>query len=439
MTLPSSAFILGLGVSGKAAASFLLEKGSAVFATDQKIKSLLGDSEVRDLIDRGMQIVPEEETSDKFNADALIVSPGISLTHPQVLRARKKSIPVMGEMELALPFLSQKVLGVTGTNGKTTVVSLVAHVLNYAGVKAHALGNIGMPVTKALLQNRLQPEDILVLELSSYQLELLPPETLDCGIVLNLTPDHLDRYGSMEAYVRAKFRLFECLKSGGKGFVEQKAFCDYQPLFPAVFSHQVHICQWPSQESIDSIPPLSYIKDKKFEYYNHLAAQLLCKECEVEGAMFWEGVKTFQKPPHRLQWIRELGGVSYYDDSKGTNLGAVEQAVSAMPGKVVLIAGGQGKGVSFSPWVASFREKVQAIFAIGEAREDLKRDLGENYPVHLCENLKEALGQARRLARKGDAILLSPGCASFDMFANYMERGERFQELVWALNEEGRV
>ena len=225
------ALVLGLGVSGKAAAEFLLAQGAFATAVDQNCDAMRGQEHVQRLMECGLKLFSDKEPLALSSFDCLIVSPGISPDHPIYRAALETGVEVIGEVELACRNLypNQKVIGITGTNGKTTVTLLVAHVLNHSGIQAHALGNVGVPLTEQIAQHR--ESSVFVVELSSYQIDTLHSKVVDAGAILNITPDHLDRYGTMEPYARAKIRLKECLKPAGKLFVEAKCYQDYKPLF----------------------------------------------------------------------------------------------------------------------------------------------------------------------------------------------------------------
>ena len=371
--------VLGYGVSGKAAAKFLQARGAEVIVVD----------------DRG----DVKEYDGEF--DLLVPSPGVPPSHPLYQKALALSIPVVGEAELALRSLKQKVIGITGTNGKTTVTELTAHVLNYCGISAVALGNVGRPLTEWALSEH--GDEVVVAELSSYQLETMEAKSLDQAVILNISPDHLDRYGSIEAYTAAKMRIEQCLKPPGKLLMKE--------------GKNSYITQ-------DLDPPTT------FEEENQHAAYSLTKPFGITAPLFREALKSFRKPPHRLEFIKEVKGVRYYNDSKGTNIEAVNQAVESFAGKIYLIAGGQDKGESYTPWLSTFSGKVAAIALVGEAAEKIERDLAGAFPTKQCGTLPKAFAYCQAKANPGDIVLLSPGCSSFDQYRCFEERGEEFRKLV---------
>jgi UDP-N-acetylmuramoylalanine--D-glutamate ligase len=374
------ALVIGLGESGKGAACFLQKKGWKVVGVDRC-------PEKADLSDK--------EEINPFDFDLVVVSPGIPPSHPLCLRAREKDIEVIGEMELSfrhLKNLKNRCIGITGTNGKTTLTALIAYSLNACGIKARAIGNIGESVAK-YLQDPDETE-VLVIEISSFQLETLTTPILDIAIITNISPDHLDRYSSFEKYAETKYRIADCVKPGG-------------------------IMIFPGKETKKE----GY--SKQFEL-----TEAICKKFGISIRCFIEASDSFKKPVHRLEFVGEAKGVKFYNDSKATNPDATLFAVESLSGPILLLAGGIAKGCSFSAWRKPFKGRVKAIFAIGEAAPLLERELGRDFCLEIRGGLAEAFQAAWNASKKGDTILLSPGCASFDQFKNYEHRGEIFKELV---------
>jgi len=375
-----TALVLGYGISGRSAEQFLLSHGAHVFVVDDRLK--LGYDGPFDL---------------------LVPSPGVPPKHPLYQKAVKLGLPVVGEAELALQALDQTVLGITGTNGKTTVTELTAHVLNHCGVPAAALGNNGRPLTEWALKG---DDRVVVAELSSYQLETMSSQTLDLAVILNISPDHLDRYDTLEAYAAAKFRIQDCVKE-------------------TLLTHPTLVrngcVSYLSQDLGDP---------KSFEDENRHAAYSLVRPFGITTDQFHEAEKSFCKPPHRMEFIAEVRGVRYYNDSKGTNIDAVIKAVDSLPGNIYLIAGGKDKGDTYTPWISAFSEKIAAIGLIGEAAEKIERELAKAVPTKRCETLDQAFAHCQSLAGPGDTVLLSPGCSSFDQYRSFEDRGEEFRRLV---------
>jgi UDP-N-acetylmuramoylalanine--D-glutamate ligase len=435
------ALVLGLGVSGRAAAEFLLVQGYQVTCVEKNQELLATSPEVKRLIQMGLKIAPEG--IDLASFDLLIPSPGISPTHPIYQEAVRKKVEVVGEAELAFRHMKQKAIAITGTNGKTTVTLLVEHALKKSGLKARSLGNIGEPLSTYFINS--DQNEIVVAEISSYQLETMKAKVFDAAILLNITPDHLDRYASMEEYAKAKCHLQACLKPGAPFFVYEQALADFGAhLSPEnLFSYGVHSTSdfWTDKakvyasEKVEYLLPVEYRDRGSHESENALAAWLLVREFGVTSEQFLEALKSFKKPPHRIEFVTSVNEVAYVDDSKGTNLDAVLQAVNAVEGEVVLIAGGVDKGASYTLWIQPFQGRVKKILALGQAAKKIQEELGKVFEVELVSSMEEAVTRADQVAKKGDTVLLSPGCSSFDMFRDYAHRGDEFKRCVYQLEE----
>lgn len=435
------ALVVGLGISGKSAAEFLLSYGVRVHGVDRYARAMSSDSAIQQLMQRGLTIQSDSDLKELDSYDLIVVSPGVPPTHPLLLQAAHKGIEVCGEIELGCRFAKNRIVGITGTNGKTTVTLLITHVLNKTGKRARAVGNVGTPLTRELLT--APPDEILVLELSSYQLETLNQRVLDAGAILNITPDHLERYGSMTAYAAAKFKIGDCLKSGAPLYLEHKS----AEAFP--FAHpSIPIKRYGYASDIELFCDLTAIfeGDKRLfelpkplqgrqshDVENLMAAYGICMELDVDANAFVEAIKSFKKPSHRIEFIRSVDGVSYYDDSKGTNIDAVIRAVESLPGEIILIAGGVDKGSPYTPWTQCFTKKVKLICAIGQSADKIHEQISPTIPVEIYSSLEAAVQAAKNAASPGDNVLLSPGCSSFDMFRDYAHRGEVFQRAVMDL------
>lgn len=427
--------VIGLGVSGVAAVHFLLDRGAHVHGVDRNSAPL----EAHNLQARGATVGLDSDAIDIGRFDLVVVSPGIPHTHSLYLAAQAAGIETIGELELGCRFVKQRMIGITGTNGKTTVTLLVAHVLNHDGYqKAKALGNVGVPLTKEI--DAAEADDILVVELSSYQLDTLNTPVLDAAVILNITPDHLDRYHNMEAYALAKFHIGTCLKKGAPLYIEKSTMQNYGHLVnlrsaytygyeqqDAIFTDLQEL--FVNDQKVASLPT-AYRGKRSHDLENVMAAYALCQTFGITPSQFFTALASFKKPSHRIEFVAERGGVSYYDDSKGTNIDAVIRAVEQMQGRVVVIAGGVDKGSAYTPWIEAFQGKVKAICAIGHAAAKIEQQLSHAIPVTVHESLEEAVHAASSLADAGENVLLSPGCSSFDMFRDYVHRGEEFQRLV---------
>lgn len=431
--------VIGLGISGQSAARFLLKRGAKVTATDKNATTLQKDNKVTPLIEKGLKVVSESIAPDNF--DLIVVSPGIPQEHPLYQAAKASGKPLWGEIELACRSLRQRAVAVTGTNGKTTTVMLITHALNHNGHQARSLGNIGMPLTDAVDET----DDLLVVELSSWQLETLKTPVFEAAAVLNITPNHLDRHLTMEAYAKAKLHIAECLKPGGTLVLGAQVTRDFGNLVTMPYisyglnpKNELHSdgdFVYRNQDVLFALPaPFKGKTDH--DLVNLIAAYALCHQLGLTDAEFAQALPSFRKPAHRVEFVCNIDGVSFYDDSKGTNLEAVIRAVKSMKGETLLIAGGVHKGASYLPWAKEFKGKVRRIFAIGQAAGQIESELGSELSVQPCSSFEEAVRLAAETAKNGENVLLSPGCSSYDMFRDYNHRGDEFKRIVFALQNE---
>jgi len=420
----SKIVIIGLGMSGKAAGVYLAEKGHELIGVD------------RDPQPCEFEVLSETAPVDLKGAELVVKSPGISPTHPWIRAAAEKEIPILGEIDLALQELrkiEKTLFAITGSNGKTTTTLLVTHLLHMAGKKAIAAGNVGIPLISQLDKD----VDIFVVELSSFQLEnIVSQPVFSAAVILNITPNHLDRHGSLLAYAKAKFRLQSCLKAKSPLFIKQAVLNQFDKLLlpqtkPFVLGSY--------KKKVETILSLGYTRDKSQLYSHDLenfcAAYALTQGIGIPEDILREGMVTFKKPPHRIEFVREVGGVSYINDSKATSMEAVKKAIQALSGEVILIAGGMEKGGSFYEWVPIFRKKVVLVLAIGVAAKRIHREIGRVIDVEVISSLEVGVKRAHMLAKTGQTVLLSPGCSSFDQFKNFQHRGEIFKQLVFAIKD----
>lgn len=428
--------VLGLGLSGKAVIPFLLTLGAKVYGADKNIHFLLSDPKICSFQQKGVLFLSDSQLPSCI--DIVIVSPGIPPSHSLLQSAKQRGLLVLGELELGVLFSSHSMMGLTGTNGKTTVTLMTSHILKEAGYPSIALGNVGVPITQELLT--IPEASCIVLELSSYQLETLAHPSLNAAAILNITPDHLDRYPSMEAYAKAKMGIENCLKPGKSLYIEEKAFKEYGHYLktkePLLFGYHhrsfiftdLKVVYRAGHPQFDLPSQLQGKRSHHIE--NLLASYALCAEAGIGAEQFMEGWRSFKIPNHRIQWVANLQQVDYYDDSKGTNIDATMRAVQSFDKKIILIAGGVHKGFSYLPWLKVFKDKVKSICVIGEAADKIEEELGSYFSISKQSNLEEAVFHASKLASPGEVVLLSPGCSSFDMFKDYVHRGQEFQRIV---------
>ncbi|MEI8365935.1 MAG: UDP-N-acetylmuramoyl-L-alanine--D-glutamate ligase [Parachlamydiaceae bacterium] len=444
--MEKNVLILGLGISGQSAARFLLRRGFSVVGVDRNADLPQLNEAVRFLCQAGMTFVSEKDFQDISRFNLVIVSPGIPPTHPYYQQAIAQGIEVIGEVELACREMNRPCLAITGTNGKTTVTLLTEHVLNSSGIKAKALGNVGISLTDGLDEAIECKTDVFVVELSSFQLETLSCRFADAAVILNITPDHLDRYSSMEDYAVAKIKISDCLLSGRKLFVEERCYQEFRKLFGNIvvltYGYHPDCYVWTDthhvyRQGIKCFTlPAPYQGKHSHDVENILASYALCSEASITAEDFLNALSSFKKPAHRIEFVRMINGVTYINDSKGTNIDAVIRAVDSLSlenGQIILIAGGVDKGFPYTSWVQAFNGKVKSVCALGQSKERILCDLGQHLPVELFTTLQEAVAYAAGMAKRGDTILLSPGCSSYDMFKDYAHRGSEFQRLVNAL------
>lgn len=426
--------VIGLGISGCASVEYLLAQQAQVWGIDANPEKGLH------LCQKGMQILPPNTNITSGSFDLVVVSPGIPLTYAPYQQAKDVGLEIIGEIELACRAFNQTAIGVTGTNGKTTVTQLITHILNKSGKSARAVGNIGDPLISNLPKDK---NEILVVELSSFQLETLKSQSFDAAVILNITPDHLDRHFSMEEYASAKLKLELCMKPNASFYMEERSYREFGHLLkkgrPKLYGYSpvCDICVQDTyvkqKENVAFILPIEYRGKVSHDVENILAAYALCRELGITSEQFLHALPSFKKAPHRIEFVRKLRGVSFYDDSKGTNIDAVIRAVESLDGEIILIVGGVDKGASYRAWIAPFANKVRHICALGQAAPKIKEELSHAYPINEVKNLAQAVETAEKLAKDGQIVLLSPGCASFDMFRDYKHRGEEFKKLVHAL------
>ncbi len=414
---------MGFGKSGQAAARYCVLQGAHVTVTDSRSEPEFADI-LPGLALLHLKTVFGGHPDSCFEAaDMIVVSPGVP-DLPQLTAARNRDIPIIGELELAIQEVKAPIIAITGTNGKSTTTALIGHLLNEGGITACVGGNIGTPLLDLLPQAR--SAKVVVLEVSSYQLETTPSLHPHVSILLNITPDHLDRYGDMGRYIRAKSLLFRnqtaedvCIYNTGDTEVARLAAQSKARKVP--FSAQEPGVSYRLEDT-----PLTGAHNLE----NMIASVLAVQAVGLPDAAIRRGLKTFQGLPHRLQLVRELRGVSYFDDSKGTNIGAVIKSLAGFSKPVHLIAGGLGKGTRYTalrPMVASH---VRTLILMGSDRGIMREDLGDLVPTVLVNSMKEAVAAAAAAAHVGDVILLSPACASFDMFKDYADRGDQFASCV---------
>ena len=439
--------VVGLGRSGVASAFFLQEHGAKVIVSDSKSEAQL-QNEVPALLDRGISIEAGRHGERTFrDQDLIVVSPGVPSDQPQLQHARTLGIPVIGEVELAFRFLQGKVLAITGSNGKTTTTTLVGEILAKSGKKTLVGGNIGTPVIS--LAGQATPDTLVVLEISSFQLESIQQFRPWIAAILNITPDHLDRHHTFEAYVTAKARIFEnqqssdlavlnaddstCvgLKSKVKGPLLW--FSRKQPVEDGAFlaGDQVIFRHNGQEQPVLGRSDIQLKGEHNLE--NVLAAVSMAMAAGCTPQQVRQSVQEFRAVEHRLELVATINGVTFYNDSKATNVDATVKALESFPGSIHIILGGKDKGSDYSVLNPLLRERVKRVYLIGAASDKIASQVSGATALVRSGTLERAVRQAFDAGKPGDVVLLAPACASFDQFENYEHRGRVFKELVRSL------
>jgi UDP-N-acetylmuramoylalanine--D-glutamate ligase len=442
--------VVGLGASGMAAVRFLHEQGLEVSVSEARPAESIGSAELAILRELGVAWECGGHSSAFFrDAELIVPSPGVPLSLPVLRAARERGVTMVGELAIAAGRLHTPVIAVTGSNGKTTVTSLIGHLLKAAGREVFVGGNIGTPVLEYL--RGPQGAAVVVLELSSFQLEIGGAFRPDIGLLLNLSPDHLDRHGSMGGYADAKRRIF---LNQGVGDTAILGADDHLVMAEPVAAGATvlrfgiaPVCE--AQVREEGVCLTLEISGQKIEeeydlrntalasFINRLNAAAAILAVRTFGCTAGEiraGLAGYAPPAHRMALVAEIDGVRYVDDSKGTNIGAVAAALASSGDRVILIAGGRNKGSDFSLLVESVTRHVRHLILIGEAAVQMAEQLGSLVPWTMAGSMEEAVRRAAAIARAGDTVLLSPACASFDMFTGYAHRGEVFRQAVRELH-----
>lgn len=432
--------ILGLGETGTSVARWFVSQGIEFLATDTR-PEVLTSVPVGEAVGSDRRLVVAEDVPAALKrVNELIVSPGIPLEHPWVEEARTVGARIIGDIDLFIAEAAAPVIGITGSNGKSTVAALVAHMIEACGKKVGLGGNIGMPALSVLDPTT----DFYVLELSSFQLERSEPLNLDVATVLNVTADHLDRHGSMPKYHLAKHRIFR----GAKAVVVNRSDSLTQPLVDT----PVDVIIWRPEEpdlkewgvrvnngesvicrGFDPVVKVNELPIKGTHNVNNaLVALAICTALKLSIETAVEGLLTFRGLPHRCEQVAEEAGVKWINDSKGTNVGACIAALNGLGGSqnIILIVGGQGKQQDFASLADPVQAHCRRVITMGEAARDLEVALGHVVPVNRVQSLEAAVDRAASAAEEGDIVLLSPACASFDMFDDYQARGDAFRAAV---------
>lgn len=432
--------VLGAGLSGSAAALLLRSEGAEVTVLDSAEETNLLKSTIDNLQANGVRVICGAAADKDSGAYQLaVLSPGIDPASRLTHNFLSREIETLGELELGWQFCKVPVIAVTGTNGKTTTTELLAQMLNACGQRTIACGNIGKPLSEVVREN--QPFDVLTVEVSSFQLEAIRTFRPSISLWLNFAPDHLDRYRSVSDYRAAKLRIFENQTESDLSVVNAIE------KLPAIRSRKITFSAYTDQADFrlsqgaivfrgEAVLRLADTKLRGLHNIENLMATLAAGM--ARGLPFSEMVpplRVYEPRPHRCEFVRELSGVEYVNDSKATNLDAMDKALRAQSKPVILIAGGKDKGFSFDALRSLVKEKVKSTILIGEMAERISRSWNGAVQAQIANSLADAVGRAHASARPGDVVLFSPGTSSFDMFKSYADRGDQFRALVHALPE----
>jgi len=441
MDIPDKILIVGLGATGIATAKFLSRMGKYITITDTKDETSLTDA-LAEL--KGIEFDGHfggHRKDDFLSHRLIVISPGVDSELPELVEARQNGIKVTGEIELASEFVDDPIIAITGTNGKTTVTSLIGEIFKKAYGDVFVGGNIGNPLFNYILSGKRA--SYVILEISSFQLETIDAFHPKNAVLLNITEDHLDRYRSYNDYIKAKCRIFEnqdkddfaILNSNLEHIKDIKArrlfFAADRILAEGAFYDKgnMHV----------------RINDREFIYKrdlsalvgihnteNMLAALLVSHLNGIEQGIAEEVLSNFRGLAHRVELVRKLNGITFYNDSKATNVDATRRALESIDQKVILIAGGKDKGGSYK-LIADIMNRVKGMVLIGEAKQRIYEEIGNLTETYMENNLEDAIRRAYKLASAGDIVLFSPMCSSFDMFRDYKERGNVFKDIVGLL------
>lgn len=440
--------VVGLARSGVAAAQVAVTRGAHVTVTDRRAATELAAA-VKDLGSSVEFALGGHDSADFTSADLIVVSPGVPLSLPEIQGARRQGVPMMAEVELAARLLPPcPLVGITGTNGKSTTTALAGALLG-RDRRVFTGGNLGTPLCELLLSGR--EVDALVVELSSFQLEGIGRLRPKVAALLNITPDHLDRYRDMEDYALAKARLFMnqeaadfaianardartvALAGASRAELLTFGFGEPRPRSARALEAGGPILLAPGQGAPEQYFVRARALRGRHNLENAMAAALCARLLGVSGSEVQAELDAFPGLPHRLELVRERAGVEWVNDSKATNVDSTQvglAAFSAARPNVVLILGGRGKRAPYAPLRPLFDHRVKAIITIGEDAPTIERELGDLSPIERAGTLAAAVQRAADLAREGDVVLLSPACASYDQFRDYQDRGEAFRRLV---------
>jgi UDP-N-acetylmuramoylalanine--D-glutamate ligase len=430
--------VLGAGLSGTAAALLLKDEGAVVTVLDSADERTRLKTTVENLRARGINVIcgPEAER-DSSHYEMVVLSPGIDPASPLATNFSSRNIGTIGELELGWRAVNAPVIAITGTNGKTTTTELLAQMLNACGQRTIACGNIGKPLSEVAREGR--QFDVLTVEVSSFQLETITTFRPSVSVWLNFAPDHLDRYRSLGEYRAAKLRIFDYQTA------DDVAVVNAVEELPEIKARRITFSAYTDQADfrlsggaiVHHGTPVLRLSDTKLRGSHNIENLMATLAVGLTRGLSFEQMVpplcAYDPRPHRCEFVRQIDGVDYINDSKATNLAAVEKALLSQTKPVVLIAGGKDKGFDFDTLRPLVGEKVRATILIGEMADRICRDWSQVVQCEIAHSLADAVERAHRTARSGETVLFSPGTSSFDMFKSYADRGDQFRALVHAL------
>lgn len=438
--------VVGLGKSGLAAALFLRRRGAQVTVSDVRSAEALA-KDIPALLEEGIMVEAGGHGLLTFRRqDLIVVSPGVPLDTPELVQVKGFGLPVIGELELAARFLKGKSVAITGSNGKTTTTALLGEILQEAGLPTLVGGNIGVPVVALIDESTDQSWSVL--EVSSFQLETTQQFHPSIAVILNITPDHLDRHGTFENYARAKERIFaaqdeqdhvvlnadnvRAAAAAARSKAKVYWFSLEHPVPQGAWVENGFVVYRESKDAAtETVLPLSGIPLKgEHNVENVLAAVCAARLAGAPAEAIRRAIEQFKAVEHRLEYVATLNGVEYYNDSKATNVDATAKAIAAFSSGIHLILGGKDKNSDYTQLADLLRTRVRAVYTIGSAAAKIESQLRGMVQLHSCETLQKAVNAAAAAARPGEVVLLAPACSSFDQFESYEHRGRVFKELV---------
>ncbi|OLB23653.1 MAG: UDP-N-acetylmuramoylalanine--D-glutamate ligase [Acidobacteriales bacterium 13_2_20CM_55_8] len=445
--------VVGLGKSGVASALFLKAKGAHVTVSDAKSEDQLGEA-IPVLLDAGIAVETGGHGERTFHGqDLIVVSPGVPVDAPSLVQARSLGETVIGEIELAAQFFPGTIVAITGSNGKTTTTTLAGELIAASGFPTIVGGNIGTPAIS--LVEGATPETMAVLEVSSFQLETIQTFRPKVAVVLNVTPDHLDRHRTFAAYVDAKARIFEnqqesdfavlnaddptCAELSGRTRARVFWFSRKKEVNQGAYTRDGQII-FSDTKTESEVMPISEIPLKGTHNLENVLAAICVGAvmgCKSEATR--RAVREFKAVEHRLEYVATIRGVEYYNDSKATNVDATIKALESFPANIHVILGGKDKGSDYTVLKDLLRQRAKRVYTIGAAAEKIESQIKDSAEIVHAETLDLAVKRIASAAEAGDIVLLAPACASFDQFQNYEERGRVFKQLVRALAEEAKL